>query len=279
MIYAIIGALVIGLSLGVFGSGGSILTVPVLLYLLHHEDKVSIAESLGIVGAIALISAIPYARARFVEWRTVVLFGVPGMAGTYLGAWAAGFVPGYVQLLVFACVMLVAAVVMWRNGRAGPSPDVGHPTQRPVLKIGADGLGVGALTGFVGVGGGFLIVPALVIMGGLPMRKAVATSLVIIAMKSSAGFWKYLHVLDGMDLAVDWQTIGVFIVVGAFGSLIGKKINARLNQHTLRRGFAVFLVLMSAFMLLREGLPLLGIQDSSNTPVSHNGGHMTSSAD
>lgn len=260
MIFAILGALAVGLSLGIFGSGGSILTVPVLIYLLHHEDKVAIAESLGIVGAIALIGCLPYAKAKLVDWRVAVVFGVPGMAGTYLGAWAAAFVAGYVQLVVFAGVMLLAARQMWKRSTgpdSGPPEDgtarITTPKQsRSAMKIIADGLGVGVLTGFVGVGGGFLIVPALVILSGLSMRRAVATSLVIIALKSAAGFWKYLSVLDSMGSAVNWQTIGLFGAVGIVGSFAGKALSGRLNQNALQRGFAVFLVVMACFIVVKE---------------------------
>lgn len=268
MIYAVLGALVVGLSLGVFGSGGSILTVPVLVYLLHHEDKVAIAESLGIVGAIALISALPYARSKLVDWRTAILFGLPGMVGTYLGAWIAAFVPGYVQLLVFAGVMLVAALQMWRRAK-GEAPHAAEhgAAKRSVLKIGAEGLGVGVLTGFVGVGGGFLIVPALVLMGGLQMRRAVATSLVIIALKSGAGFWKYLEVLSGAEGSVDWTTMGVFVACGAVGSFTGKAVNARINQRALQRGFAVFLVVMACFIAVKETLGLIGAGEPAPASV------------
>ena len=252
MIYVIVGALIIGACLGLFGSGGSILTVPVLLYLLHHEDKVAIAESLGIVGGIALLSAVPYAKSRLIDWRTVLLFGVPGMIGTYGGAWLAKFVPGIVQLLLFALVMLAAALMMWRRG--GATPEVPPtPRRRSVAIIGFEGLVVGVLTGFVGVGGGFLIVPALVILGGLSMRLAVGTSLVIIALKSASGFYKYLHVLEDLDLGIEWDTIGWFILIGALGSVAGRWLNARVNQAALQRGFAVFLVAMSIFILGREG--------------------------
>lgn len=261
MLYAVLGALVVGLSLGVFGSGGSILTVPVLVYLLHHEDKAAIAESLGIVGAIALVSALPYARARLVDWRTAFVFGVPGMLGTFGGAWVAAFVPGVVQLLVFAGVMLLAAVQMWRRSRPGaPSAaeaDRGEGVRRPVATIAIEGLAVGALTGFVGVGGGFLIVPALVLLGGLSMRSAVATSLVIIAMKSGVGFWKHLDVLDRTGAAVDWTTIGVFVAAGVVGSLSGKAINTAIDQRALQRGFAVFLLVMACFIAGKESLGLL----------------------
>ena len=259
MIFALFGALLIGLSLGVFGSGGSIITIPVLLYVLHHEDKVAIAESLGIVGAIAAVSAVPYARAGLVDWRTAILFGVPGMAGTYIGSWVAVFVAGYVQLLVFAVVMLCAAVMMWRRSRANPVAAATEQHQkRSLFAIGAQGLVIGVLTGFVGVGGGFLIVPALVLLGGLPMRNAVATSLVIITFNAASGFWKHVHSLEGLDLSVNWRTIGLFALVGGLGSLVGKHLSARLNQAALQRGFAIFLIFISIFIVVREGLTLIG---------------------
>ena len=263
MIFALIGALAIGLSLGLFGSGGSILTVPVLVYLLGHEDKVAIAESLAIVGGIALLGAAPYARARLIEWRSVGLFGVPAMIGTYGGAWIAAFVPGSVQLLVFACVMLLAAQRMWKRrrpagGGAETDADRADSSKRAWGRIVADGVAVGVLTGFVGVGGGFLIVPALVLLGGLPMRRAVATSLAIIALKSAAGFWKYLGVLGASGLGVDWTIIGVFVLIGFVGSLGGKALNTRIDQGALRRGFAVFLVVMAVFILAKEISALVG---------------------
>ncbi len=268
MIYAIVGALVVGLSLGIFGSGGSILTVPVLIYLLHHHDKTAIAESLAIVGSIALVSAIPYAKARLVDWRTAFVFGAPGMAGTYLGAWLAAYVPGYVQLFVFAGVMLIAAIQMWRRSEP-PEADSAAPGagSRSILKIGLEGLGVGVLTGFVGVGGGFLIVPALVLLGGLDMRRAVATSLVIIALKSAAGFWKYLDVLSDTGDPIDWRTIMVFIACGVVGSLVGKSLNERINQRALQRGFAIFLIVMACFIAAKETTARFAASDTPATEL------------
>src|SRR5690606_1166020 len=111
---------------------------------------------------------------------------------------------------------------------------------------------VGVLTGLVGVGGGFLIVPALVILGGLPMRTAVGTSLAVIALKSLAGFYKYLGVLAELDLRVNWSTVGLFIAIGIVGSLLGKAVSGRIDQVTLRRVFAVFLVIMDLFVLGKE---------------------------
>lgn len=268
MIFAIVGALVVGLSLGIFGSGGSILTVPVLIYLLHHDGKTAIAESLGIVGAIAFVSAIPYARSKLTDWRTAFLFALPGMAGTYLGAWIAAFVAGYVQLFVFAGVMLFAAARMWKSPATMSPEGPGSPRRAPWI-IGAQGLAVGVLTGFVGVGGGFLIVPALVLLGGLSMRRAVATSLVIIALNSASGFWKYLHVLEDLNKAVDWNTIGLFVLIGAVGSIAGKALNDRIDQASLRKGFAVFLVAMSGFILAKESWKLMHPPNTPESPVAY----------
>lgn len=246
------GAVAIGISLGLFGSGGSILTVPVLVFVLGHGGKVAIAESLGVVGSVALVGAIPYARGGLVDWRSVLLFGIPGMIGTVGGAWVSRFVGASVQLIVFSAVMLGAAALMWRKPGTKPTTDA---TRRPSARIpitAAEGLAVGALTGFVGVGGGFLIVPALVLLGGLSMHRAVATSLVIIALKSAAGFVKYLDVLGDLGLVVDWRAMAILVAGGICGSLIGRRINARIDASALQRGFAVLLVVMGLLIIVSQ---------------------------
>ncbi|MCA9062226.1 MAG: sulfite exporter TauE/SafE family protein [Planctomycetaceae bacterium] len=245
----ILGALLIGLTLGLMGSGGSILTVPVLVYVLGHHGKVAIAESLAIVGGIAMVGLIPYARARLIDWHSVAYFGIPGMAGTWLGAWIANFVPASIQLVLFAIVMLGAAVMMFR-GRVAPSVE-SHQRQA-LWKIVPEGLLVGIITGLVGVGGGFLIVPALVILGGLPMRSAVGTSLVIICLKSLSGFIKYMGVLAAVHATIDTRTVVLFVVLGIIGSMMGQAINQHLDQRLLKKTFAVFLVMMGVFVLTKE---------------------------
>jgi len=252
--WAAVGAVVIGLSLGLMGSGGSILTVPVLVYVLGHADKPAIAESLAIVGGIAFIGAVPGLLRRRVDWRSAVLFGVPAVAGTWIGAWVSLWVPGAVQLLIFAIVMLIAAGFMLRSG-GSPEAGAGKQGQSAVLIL-SEGLGVGVLTGLVGVGGGFLVVPALVLLGGLSMHKAVATSLVIIAGKSIVGFWKYLAVLAELELSVDWSVIWVFLAVGGVGAVIGGKVGSRIDQRRLKRAFAVFLIVMGLLIGIRETLQL-----------------------
>ena len=266
MAYLAIGALIIGITLGLLGSGGSIMTVPILHYLMGHEDKSAIAESLAIVGGISLIGVIPFIRKRLVDWRSVVFFGIPGMAGTFLGAWLAKYIPGTYQLILFAVVMMLAAWMMLRKEKKKSADDTSGGVievtsaakqtaakrHHANWKIGIEGLIVGVITGLVGVGGGFLIIPALVVLGRLPMRLAIGTSLVIIALKSFTGFAKYLEVLNSASLQVDWTTIIAFIVIGVIGTLIGGAIGGRINQTALKRAFGVFLILMSIFVFAKE---------------------------
>ena len=249
------GAVAIGVSLGLLGSGGSILTVPVLVYLVGQDEKVAIAGSLFVVGLIALAGGLQYIRHQLIDWQKVFVFGLPGMVGTYLGAVIAAYVPGIVQLALFAVVMLLASVMMLRPIDLAAS--AGRPA-RAYWKIAVDGLGVGVLTGLVGVGGGFLIVPALVLLGGMSMHRAVATSLIIIALKSFSGFYKYLDVLDAQNLALDWPVLGIVTALGIAGSAVGGKIANRLPQDTLKRWFAIFLILMGLYILARSAPAALG---------------------
>ena len=249
------GAIAIGLSLGLLGSGGSILTVPVLVYLVGQDEKVAIAGSLFVVGSIALAGGLQFLRAGFIQWRSVLVFGVPGMVGTYLGALLAAYVSGVMQLALFALVMLAASWLMLRP------IDLEHADrkERAAWKIATDGLVVGVITGLVGVGGGFLIVPALVLLGGLSMHHAVATSLIIIALKSYSGFWKYLDVLEGQSLELDWATLLIVTALGIAGSVAGSKLAKRLPQDKLKRGFGWFLIVMGIYILARSGPAALGI--------------------
>ena len=252
---ALPGAIAIGLSLGLLGSGGSILTVPVLVFLIGQDEKTAIAGSLFIVGSIALAGGLQFLRAGFIQWRSVLTFGVPGMLGTYLGAFLAAYVSGVMQLALFALVMLVAAYFMLRP------LDLQHAdaTPRATWKIASDGLIVGIITGLVGVGGGFLIVPALVLLGGLGMHQAVATSLIIIALKSFSGFYKYLDVLEKQSLELDWNTLLIVTALGIAGSFAGSRIARRLPQDKLKRWFGYFLIVMGIYILARSGPAALGL--------------------
>ena len=246
---ALLGALIIGLSLGLFGSGGSILTVPVLLYLVGQEPKLAIASSLLVVAGISLLASLPNLRKGTISWRHILFFGVPGMFGTYLGAWAGAIVGSWVQLMVFAALMLVAALFMWRKR---PVTELSEVHWQPI-KVLLEGVVVGAITGFVGVGGGFLIVPALVLLGGLSLTRAVASSLVIIALKSFVGFATYYQVLTQEGFSFGWQVIGLMIAAGFVGSLVGSWLGRRIPATPLQRGFAIFLVAMAIFVVIRSG--------------------------
>jgi len=252
MITLFFGAIAVGLSLGILGSGGAILTVPILAYGLGQTEKQAIASALIIVGIISSITAFRGIRQRLVNWPLVLLFGFPGMAGTYLGAWIASYLNGAIQMAVFAVVMLAAA---WRMFQ--PVNNKSDDTQpQSYWLIGLQGMLVGVLTGFVGVGGGFLIVPALVLLSGLTMQTAVATSLVIIVMNSLIGFLKYQDVLALTQTRLDWSVIAIMTTVGVAGSLTGQQLSGRFSQHHLKRAFAVALILMAGFILY-QSLPSL----------------------
>lgn len=252
MLFALAGAVIIGLSLGLMGSGGSILTVPILVYLVGQDEKTAIAGSLFVVGCIASVGSLQSAVRRQVHWRSVAWFGLPGMVGAWLGAQLSVFVSGTVQLLLFVAVMLTAG---WLMVRPLPLEAGGH--WQAAWKIGLDGLLVGALTGLVGVGGGFLIVPALVLLGGLPMHVAVGSSLLIIALKSFSGFVKYLDVLQDRGLSLDWTILNTFVALGIVGMLAGGMVAHRLHQDLLQRMFAGLLFLMGGGMLIATALTLL----------------------
>jgi uncharacterized membrane protein YfcA len=270
-----IGALIVGLSLGLLGSGGSILTTPILKYLLGHEHKPALAESIIIVGVIALSGLIPAAIARRVDWRSVALFGLPAMGGMYLGVMIAALLQGPVLFILFAFVMLLAAGLMIRGKRPGESAGAAEPSASALARIRhavrphedgrpkwfvitVEGLAVGTLTGVVGVGGGFMIVPALVLLGGLPMHVAVGTSLAIIALKAIPGTLKYLDVLSAADQSINWNTVAIFCVIGVVGTQIGMRVGGMLDQRVLKRIFAVLLVAMAGYIFYREASALLG---------------------
>jgi uncharacterized membrane protein YfcA len=253
VLLALVGALAIGLSLGLLGSGGSILTVPVLHYLVGQPEKLAIGGSLLVVGLIAAVATVPYAIGRQVDWRNVGWFGIPGMAGAWLGASLAHWVPGTVQLGLFAAVMMIAA---WRMLRGNLAGDAGREPH--LLAVLAGGAGVGMLSGLVGVGGGFLIVPALVLLAGVPMVDAVGTSLAIIALNAFTGFAKYLGVLEQEGLGLEWPVLLSIAAIGVAGSFAGHRLGRRLPQATLRRLFGVFLVAMGIFIAVDVGPRLLG---------------------
>lgn len=246
MLLAAAAALLVGISLGLLGGGGTILTVPALVYGLSMAPTVAIATSLVIVSATAAASLLVHARAGHVQWRTGLVFGGAGMLGAYGGATLGAHLPGRVLLIAFAAMMLATSIAMLR--RAPDRPPTPKATgARGLAKILAEGLVVGAITGLVGAGGGFLVVPALALLGGLSMRDAVGTSLLVIALKSAAGFVGYAGRVD-----IDWAIAGTMSAVAIAGSLLGARVAARVPQAALRRGFAIFVFVMGAAMVAVE---------------------------
>lgn len=243
-------AALIGLSLGLLGGGGSILTVPIFVYVLGFGAKEAIAMSLAVVGATSLFGAMGHWRAGNVNLRVAAVFGVVAMAGTYLGARLAVFFSGAAQLTLFAAVMLLAAFFMFRDRKphaGGGAPAAGRTGDMPLGLIVLEGIAVGVLTGLVGVGGGFLIVPALVLLGRVPMKQAVGTSLLVIAMKSAAGFAGYLGQVE-----VQWGFMALFTAIAIGGILLGTWLVQFVPQAALKRSFAVFLLVMGAFILYQN---------------------------
>ncbi|MEO5779529.1 MAG: sulfite exporter TauE/SafE family protein [Arthrobacter oryzae] len=242
-------SVVVGLSLGVLGGGGSILTVPILVYVAGLEAKEAIAASLFVVGVTSAVSVISHARAGRVMWRTGLVFGAAGMAGAFVGGLLGGKIPGQILLVAFALMMVATSVAMIR-GRKKPAGDGSGTPEKHELPLGRvllDGAVVGLVTGLVGAGGGFLVVPALALLGGLPMSIAVGTSLVVIAMKSFAGLAGYLTSVE-----LDWGLILAVTGAAIVGTLIGSKISGRIPETALRKGFGWFVLAMGTFVLTQQ---------------------------
>lgn len=238
-------ALFIGLSLGMLGGGGAILTTPILVYVLGQDPKQAIASSLLVVGVTSAVSTVVHARLGNIVWRTGALFGVAGMAGAYAGGLLAGYVRGTVLLVAFAAMMLVTALAMIRGRRGGQSDGRMHPA-----KALAAGAAVGVVAGLVGSGGGFLIVPALTLFGGVPMLRAVGTSLFVITLQSFAGFAGH-----AAHAHIDVTIVSVVAASAVVGTLVGAKLARRVPAETLRTGFAWFVLAMGLFIISKQ-LPL-----------------------
>lgn len=249
MLLALLGALVVGLSLGLLGSGGSILTVPVLIFILHRPEKLAIAESLAIVSLVALIGSLPYAKRKLVHWRSVWMFGVSGMIGACAGACFSHLVSGKVQLASFGMIMILASWMMIRGKKVEETTDIKLHAKGLVL---AEGFLVGGVTGFMGVGGGFLIVPALVLLLNLPMYLAIGTSLVIIAMNAFTGFIEQLIFLSQTDQEISWSLITIISTVGICGSFTGSFLAKKMPQAQLRRLFGFMLIPLGLYIICHQ---------------------------
>lgn len=257
-------SLLIGSLLGLLGGGGSILAVPILVYVVGLDPKLAIAVSLGVVGIASLVGTFTHIRAGNVDFRTALLFTGGSAIGAFGGARLSNLVDGRVQLLVFAAMMLIVAVSMLRGKRTSVETVEGaHDvrwTRRAIILTLIRGLGVGLLTGFVGVGGGFMIVPTLVLLANMPMKRAVGTSLMVITINSAAGFIGYLTqpaIIEQLRVG----TIGgyplityllLFTAIAIAGVFAGTRIGRNLKAETLRRSFAFALVAVSILILIQN---------------------------
>lgn len=258
LVIAAVLAGIIGVLLGLLGGGGSILTLPMLVYVARVDPKEAIASSLFVVGTTSLVGMVAHARAGRVAYRVGALFGVAGMAGAYVGGRLAHYLPATLLLVLFATMMLATSIAMLR-GRRGGSGDGPHD-----VAIGkALGLGflVGGVSGLVGAGGGFLVVPALSILGGLPMPRAVATSLMVIAMQSLSGFAGHVA-----TVSLHWPLLLVVTGMSIGGSLVGARLGKHANPETLRRSFGWLVLAMGVFLLGKQ-LPQGALRDIG-TPVA-----------
>lgn len=237
-------SLLIGVSLGVLGGGGSILTVPILVYVAGMEPKEAIAASLFVVGVTSAAGAISHARGGRVRWRTGLMFGAAGLVGAFLGGMLGGHLPGELLLVAFALMMVATSIAMIRGRKVDESK---KHSELPVFRVLLDGLVVGLVTGLVGAGGGFLVVPALALLGGLPMAVAVGTSLLVIAMKSLGGLAGYLS-----SVHLDWNLVIAVTVAAVLGSVVGGRIAGRIPEAALRKGFGWFVLVMGGFVLAQQ---------------------------
>jgi hypothetical protein len=251
-------AILIGVALGLIGGGGSILTVPVLVYLMDVDKVTSTAYSLFIVGVTSAVGAVLAWRKGMVDVKTGILFGIPSILTVYATRqWVVPAIPDKLftvgsseftkELLIlglFAVLMIVASYTMIR-GRKDNSETKPHGMNYPLVL--AEGVVVGLLTGLVGAGGGFLIIPALVVIGGMPMKMAIGTSLLVIAAKSLIGFTGDLG-----HTTIDWTLIGIFTALSTAGIFVGVWLGKFVPGSKLKPAFGWFVLVMGIYMLVRE---------------------------
>lgn len=256
-------ALVMGLALGVVGGGGSILTVPILVYFFGFDGIEATSSSLFVVGVTALMGAVLSAHRRTVDFRTAALFAGPSFAGVFLARrvllnWIPDAVPLPMNLLVtksmavlasFSIIMMLAGLTMIRSGRARRiQPEVRHTK----FQVATKGFWVGGLTGFVGAGGGFLIIPTLVAFLHLPMRLAIGTSLAIIAVNSLFGF-----AVTYNPESTDWSLLGLITALGIAGLVVGHVVSRRVSESSLKRQFGYFVLVVGLIVLVEQSLRIV----------------------
>ena len=255
-------AAIVGVSLGLIGSGGSILTVPILVYVLGVNPVLATAYSLFIVGSTALVGGVQSAIQKKVDFKTVLIFGIPSIAAVYATRmWLVPLIPkelftigGLVitkpiaLMLLFAVVMILASISMVRSGKQKEAMDENAPMKYNYPMILLEGSVVGLLTGLVGAGGGFLIIPALVLLAKMPMKLAVGTSLFIIAAKSLIGF---IGDLQGSQV-IDWKLLGSFTAFAVVGIFIGIFLSKKIPGDKLKKAFGWFVLVMGIYIIVKE---------------------------
>lgn len=252
MVLGVLLALLIGVALGLLGGGGSMLTVPILLYVFELPPRVAITTSLLVVGATSVAALVPHARAGRVRWGTGAIFGATSMVGAFLAGRVSRHIPAAALVVAFGVMMAVTAVAMLRRRPVAAAPVEPPPTA--LWGMIPQGLAVGAVTGLVGAGGGFVVVPALVLLGGLPMPTAVGTSLLVIAMNSVAGFAG-----NASSVEVPWRIAGAVALAAVAGSFVGARLVRLVPPDRLRSGFGWFVVAMAVFVLGQEVPKLFGV--------------------
>lgn len=264
MVVAVLLALLIGVSLGLLGGGGSILAVPLLVYVVGLGPRDAVATSLFVVGLASVAAVLPHARAGLVQLRVGLPFGAASMVGAFAGGRLAHLLPEKALLAAFTAVMVITALAMMRRRRAEPEDAASAAASgaRALGRASLVGVAIGLLTGVVGAGGGFVIVPALVLLCGLPMRAAVGTSLLIIAMNSLAAFAGAVG-----HASVPWEVAGLVAASAMVGSLVGATLAKRIPAAVLRTGFAWFVLAMAIFMVWKQLPPALSERFGSGLVV------------
>ncbi|GAA2185991.1 sulfite exporter TauE/SafE family protein [Leucobacter alluvii] len=243
VITAMILATVVGVSLGLLGGGGSILAVPVFTLVLGMETREAIASSLFVVAVTSTIAVLMRTSTRTVKWGVGAAFGVTGMLGGLAGASVGRFVPDVLLSVLFGGVMIVTALAMIRGRRTPASSERPRTRSSHVLRVVIIGVSVGFLTGLLGAGGGFLIVPALLIFG-LPIAAATSTSLLVIALNSTAGLAAQVF-----TTAIPWETVLPFTAFAVAGSVAGMLLARKLSAPVLRKSFGFFVLAVGVVML------------------------------
>lgn len=241
----------VGIVLGLLGGGGSILAVPIFLYVFHVPTKPAIAMSLAVVGMSAFVGFLTHWRQGSVNLRVAAPFGLCAMLSAFLAARLTHFVPERVQLALFAAFAFTAAFFMLRDSlRTAPAARYGMvPGALPQFSVGLalEAVGVGALTSLIGAGGGFVIVPALVLLANVPVKMAVGSSLLIITLNALSGFAGYIG-----QVAIDWPLVLSFTAVAAVGAVAGTRLNRRVPQNRIKQGFAVLIGVLGTYLILKR---------------------------